>query len=100
MLEIDRINVFYKDVHVLRDISLQIFSGEIVTVIGPNGAGKSTLLKAVLNLLPFSSGSERGRGIRFLGAEIGSLPPEETVRLGIAIVPEGPYVVPRPIEGE
>ena len=94
MLEIEKINVFYNDVHILRNISLQVFSGEIVTVIGPNGAGKTTLLRAVLNLLPYSSGSEKGRGIRFLGAEIGNLPPEETVRLGIAIVPEGGRVFP------
>jgi len=94
MLEIEKINVYYGDVHVLWDVSLKVSTGEIVTVIGPNGAGKSTLLKAVVNLLPSSLGKEDGGRIRFLGREIGGLPPEETVRLGMAMVPEGGRVFP------
>jgi branched-chain amino acid transport system ATP-binding protein len=96
MLEIDRINVFQGDVHVLWDLSLQVSLGEIVTVIGPNGAGKSTLLKAVVNLLP-PSRNEEGRGagggkITFMGRDLRGLSPEETVGLGMAIVPEGARV--------
>ena len=98
MLEIDRINVFYGDVHVLWDLSLQVSSGEMVTVIGPNGAGKSTLLKGVVNLLPpaNSDKGKEGRGgkITFMGRDIRGLSPEETVRLGMAIVPEGARVFP------
>jgi branched-chain amino acid transport system ATP-binding protein len=95
MLEIDRINVFYGDVHVLWDVSLQVSPGEMVTVIGPNGAGKSTLLKAVVNLLSTGKpGEGRGGSITFTGRDIAGLSPEETVRLGISIVPEGSRVFP------
>jgi len=98
MLEIDRINVFQGEVHVLWDVSLQVSSGEIVTVLGPNGAGKSTLLKTVVNLLPPSK-NEEGRGVRggkitFMGRDLRGLSPEETVSLGMAIVPEGARVFP------
>lgn len=95
MLEIDRINIFYGDVHVLWDVGLRVSPGEMVTVIGPNGAGKSTLLKAVVNLLSLTN-HEKGRGgrITFMGRDIGGLSPEETVRLGMAIVPEGARVFP------
>ena len=95
MLEIDRINVFYGDIHILWDVSLQVSPGEMVTVIGPNGAGKSTLLKAVVNLLPARKAKEgRGGNITFMGRDIVGLSPEESVRLGIAIVPEGARVFP------
>ena len=95
MLEIDRINVSYGDVHVLWDVSLRVSPGEMVTVIGPNGAGKSTLLKAVVNLLPTGKpGEGRGGSITFTGQDIVGLSPEETVRLGISIVPEGARVFP------
>jgi branched-chain amino acid transport system ATP-binding protein len=98
MLEIERINVFYGEVHILWDVSLEVSPGEIVTVIGPNGAGKSTLLKAVVNLLPQSkneAGREGGNGkITFRGRDLRGLSPEETVSLGMAIVPEGGRVFP------
>ena len=96
MLEIERINVFYGDVQVLWDVSLRVGPGEVVTVIGPNGAGKSTLLKSVVNLLhppkiAKDSGGQSGK-IVFRGKEIWGFPPEETVRLGMAVVPEGARV--------
>jgi len=96
MLEVYRINVFYGDVHVLWDVSLKVAPREIVTVIGPNGAGKSTLLKALVNLQPAArKGREKEGGrIIFQGKNLVGLLPEETVRLGIAIVPEGARVFP------
>lgn len=94
MLKIDRINVYYGDVHVLWDLSLYVSAGEIVTIIGPNGAGKSTLLKAAVNLLKPATGErEKGR-ISFMGQDLTPLSPEDTIRLGIAIVPEGARVFP------
>jgi branched-chain amino acid transport system ATP-binding protein len=67
-------------------------SKEIVTVLGPNGSGKSTLLRTIVNLIhPQKSGSRDG-GVFYQGSRIDGLSPEETVRLGISIVPEGARV--------
>jgi len=94
MFHIDRINVFYGDVQVLWDISLRVGEGEIVAVIGPNGAGKSTLLRTIVNLNhPRRSGAS-AEGIFYQGNRIDGLSPEETVKRGIAIVPEGARVFP------
>jgi branched-chain amino acid transport system ATP-binding protein len=98
MLEIERIHVAYGDVPVLRGVSLTVGEKEIVTVIGPNGAGKSTLLKAIVRLLPLGGtareGKKEGGRIFFRGIDLGDFSPEETVRLGLAIVPEGARVFP------
>jgi len=94
MLKIERINVYYGDVHVLWDLSLHVSAGEIVSIIGPNGAGKSTLLRTVVNLLkPAKGDPDQGR-ITFRGRDLSPLSPEDTVRLGITIVPEGSRVFP------
>lgn len=94
MLEIERINVYYGDVHVLWDLSLDVSAGEIVTIIGPNGAGKSTLLRTVVNLLKPAHGEQEQGRISFQGRDLTRLSPEDTVRLGMAIVPEGSRVFP------
>jgi branched-chain amino acid transport system ATP-binding protein len=92
MLRIDRINVFYGDVQILRDVSLGMEEKEIVTVLGSNGSGKSTLLRTIVNLiLPKKTGRSDG-GIFYQGSRIDGLSPEETVKLGISIVPEGARV--------
>ncbi len=94
MLEVEGIQVFYGDVPVLRNVSLTVNEGEIVTVIGPNGAGKTTLLKTIVNLLPLGKKGEGGGKIFYLGQDLAGLPPEEIIRKGIAIVPEGSRVFP------
>lgn len=92
ILRIDRINVFYGDVQILWDVSLAVEKKEIVTVLGPNGSGKSTLLRTIVNLiLPQKTGRSDG-GIFYQGNRIDGLSPEETVRLGISVVPEGTRV--------
>ena len=57
MLQVDRINVFYGDVQALREVSLSVSFGEIVTLVGGNGAGKTTTLKTVSGLLQPASGT-------------------------------------------
>lgn len=74
----------YGHVGVLRDVSLEVGRGELVTIIGSNGAGKSTLLRTIIGLVPATSGS-----VLFEGGELTRLTPESAVRRGIALVPEG-----------
>jgi len=92
MLRINRIDVFYGDVQILWDVSLTVEKKEIVTVLGPNGAGKSTLLRAIVNLIHPKEIDRIDGGIFYQGNRIDGLSPEETVRLGISIVPEGARV--------
>jgi branched-chain amino acid transport system ATP-binding protein len=94
MLRIDKIDVLYGDVQVLWNVSLRVDEGEIVVVVGPNGAGKSTLLRTIVNLNRPSRIGHSDSGIFYRDRRVDRLPPEETVRLGIAIVPEGARVFP------
>jgi branched-chain amino acid transport system ATP-binding protein len=84
MLNVQNINVFYGNIHAIRDISFSVNDGEIVTLIGANGAGKSTILKSVSGLLRSKTGD-----ITFGGKSIRSTAPHKIVELGIAHVPEG-----------
>lgn len=87
MLKIQNIRAFYGNLLVLKNLSLHINPGEIVTLIGANGSGKSTLLKSIMGLLP----PRQGR-IVFLEKDITRMPTEKIVRLGIALVPEGRHI--------
>lgn len=82
ILKVQGLHAGYGKAEVLRGINLEAAPGSIITVIGPNGAGKSTLLNALMGVLP-STGS-----IEYAGESIASLPLEERVMLGIALVPE------------
>lgn len=84
MLKIDNINVYYGSIHAIKDVSLEVNEGEIVTLIGANGAGKSTVLKTISGLLRTKTG-----GISFMGEGISSLAPHKIVERGLAQVPEG-----------
>ena len=50
MLKVDNINVYYGNIHAVKDVSFEVNEGEIVTLIGANGAGKSTTLKTISGL--------------------------------------------------
>jgi branched-chain amino acid transport system ATP-binding protein len=84
MLHIKEINVYYGNIHALKDVSLDVNEGEIVTLIGANGAGKSTLLKTISGLLKPKSGT-----ISFEGESIAGKQAQAIVKKGISQVPEG-----------
>ena len=90
LLEVKDIHTFYGNIEALKGISLDVDEGEIVTLIGSNGAGKSTTLRSISGLTPPREGS-----IRFDGREIGETPPQEIVKLGISLSPEGRHCFPR-----
>jgi branched-chain amino acid transport system ATP-binding protein len=87
MLKVRNLEAGYGPLKVLRQVSLHVSAGEIVTLIGANGAGKSTLLRALSGLL-----APRGGEVLFDGTSIRGLPAERVVGLGIALVPEGRQV--------
>ncbi|MGI6422959.1 MAG: ABC transporter ATP-binding protein [Syntrophomonadaceae bacterium] len=84
MLKIREIDVYYGAIHALKNLSLEVAEGSIVTLIGANGAGKTTTLKSISGILRPSSGS-----ILFKGQELLKMAPEKIVALGISQVPEG-----------
>jgi len=87
MLTIKNINTYYGQVHALKNVSLHLQEGEIVTLIGANGAGKTTLLNTISGIVPPKSGQ-----ILFSGTPIHELPPHGIVERGISQVPEGRQV--------
>lgn len=84
MLKINNLNLYYGGIHALKDISLNINQGEIVTLIGANGAGKTSTLRAISGLEPIKSGS-----IEFKGTSLDKVPAHKIVSLGLSHVPEG-----------
>jgi branched-chain amino acid transport system ATP-binding protein len=90
MLEVEGINSYYGNIHALKDVSIAVEQGEVVTIIGANGAGKSTMLKTTSGLLKPRSGS-----IRLAGEEITRLKPHQIVSKGVVQVPEGRRVFGR-----
>ena len=90
MLEVRGISVTYGGVTALRDVSLAVAEGAIVSLIGSNGAGKTTTLKAVIGLKPVKHGE-----IHFNGERIDGLTAPQRVVRGIALSPEGRRVFPQ-----
>jgi branched-chain amino acid transport system ATP-binding protein len=82
LLAIENVSVSYGKAEVVRDVSLEVARGQIVTVIGANGAGKTSLLTTAIGLLPC-----RGR-IRFDGRDVSALDAESRVEMGFCLVPE------------
>lgn len=93
MFEVKELNVGYGQVQVLWDVSLKVEQGEIVSVLGPNGAGKSTLLRASLGMLR-PMGTDKANSITYRNQRIDGLPPEQIVRLGIALITEEKHLFP------
>jgi len=83
LLEVDKINSYYGDSHILFDVSMRIEEHEVVALLGRNGAGKSTTMKSLMGMVEVKSGAIRHRGV-----EIQHLPPYGRAALGIQLVPE------------
>ncbi len=89
LLRVDGVEAGYRDLVAVRDVTLEVRTGEVVALIGGNGAGKTTTLRAITGLLPV----RRGR-IELDGDRIDGRAPSEVVRRGIAHVPEGRQLFP------
>ena len=84
MLKVEEASVAYGKITAVRDTSLEVNQGEIVTIIGANGAGKTSLLNAIAGVVPLKSGS-----IWLEGRRISGISPHKKVGLGLAYIPEG-----------
>src|SRR5262245_34801494 len=83
LLEVDKINSYYGDSHILFDVSLQVEKNEVVALLGRNGAGKSTTLKSLIGLVKPRSGR-----VMLDGKETQELPSHAIALLGLQLVPE------------
>ena len=90
MLDVKDLNVYYGKIHAIKNISLTVEEGELVSLIGANGAGKTSLLTAIMGQIP-STGQ-----ISFEGQAVHGNGTMEIVRNGMTMVPEGRRVFPRP----
>ena len=89
MLEIKNLNVHYGVIHALKDVSLTVNAGEIVTLIGANGAGKTTTLRTISGLIKATNGE-----ITLEGKNITHCSAPQRVEMGISQVPEGRRIFP------
>ena len=90
MLKLSNVQTFYGNVQVLKDLSIEVSPGEIITLIGANGAGKTTTLMSISGIVPPSTGE-----ILFDDKPIQNLSPDDIVAAGISLVPEGRRIFPR-----
>ncbi|UCD33599.1 MAG: ABC transporter ATP-binding protein [Desulfobacterales bacterium] len=84
MLKIEGISAAYHSIPVLKDVSIHVPKGKVVSIIGANGSGKSTLLKAISGLIKINQGR-----IQYQDQDITAIPAHRIVGLGISLVPEG-----------
>lgn len=84
LLELERVNAFYGDSHVLHDISLDLKPGRLLALLGRNGAGKTTCISTIIGFISPRSGS-----IRLGGESLEKRSPEQICRAGIGLVPQG-----------
>jgi len=89
MLKLQNIDAYYGNIQALRDVSIQVGEGEIITLIGANGAGKTTTLMTICGVVPPRKGQ-----VLFQGADISGSAPNKIVAQGICQVPEGRLIFP------
>lgn len=87
MLKVNNIDVYYGAIHAIKDISIEVPKGEIVTLVGSNGAGKSTTLRTISGLMKPKTGT-----ILFEDKNIVGVPAHKIVGMGLCQVPEGRHV--------
>jgi branched-chain amino acid transport system ATP-binding protein len=83
MLRIDGLSAWYGEAQALREVSMHVDEGEIVTLVGRNGAGKTTLLRSLMGLHRGASGT-----VRFLDEDISAMSPHKRARRGLGYVPD------------
>jgi branched-chain amino acid transport system ATP-binding protein len=89
LLEVDDINTYRGPAHILRGVSINVDTDEVVALVGRNGAGRTTIIESITGLLPVRSGR-----IRFRDEEITSLPPHRRAKQGIGYAPENSGIFP------
>jgi branched-chain amino acid transport system ATP-binding protein len=98
LLQLDGINTYYGQIHILQDSNLVVREGELVCLLGGNASGKSTTLKTILGLVRPRTGT-----VRLAGEDVTRMPTAHRIRRGLAIVPEnrrlfGPMTVLQNLE--
>lgn len=90
MLKLENLSVHYGAIEALKNLSLEVHQGEIVSLIGANGAGKTTTLRTISGLERKTSGN-----ILFLGEDLSKVSSSAIVRKGISHIPEGRRIFPK-----
>ncbi len=84
IIELRNVYASYGEIEVLKDVSIHVHRGQVVSILGANGAGKSTLLKTIFGIVKATQGQ-----IIYEGRDISHLSPTERLKAGISWVPEG-----------
>ena len=90
MLELQNVDTYYGPNHTLRDVSITVNQGEIVTLLGANAAGKTTTMKTIFGIVRPKAGS-----VMFEGERIDGMTPDQVIKRGLVLVPEGRRVFSR-----
>lgn len=88
-IELDKINVYYGDSHVIQDLSLRVDRGDAVSILGRNGVGKTTTLRAIMGLTPPRSGK-----VAVLNTDVSGWQPHQIARKRVAYVPAERHIFP------
>ncbi|MBP0598198.1 ABC transporter ATP-binding protein [Herbaspirillum sp. LeCh32-8] len=83
ILQVEDVHGYYGKSHILQGVSLQVDTGEVVTLLGRNGAGKTTTLKSIVGVVPPAQGR-----VLFEGQQVSGLPPHKIAARGVCLVPE------------
>ena len=85
LLELEGVNSYYGESHILRDVTMEVEEGQIIALLGRNGAGKTTTLRSITGTEP---PEVRSGTVRFDGTDITGRPPEDISAHGLSLVPE------------